>query len=233
MAYAVKNANGDWEEITGPFVAFGVGPMLYETEEDEEGIFRSVKELGPDNLSYPPGWLDSATAEERNAAGVKEIIDIDDYPTNVRVIGTALVDHLGTPRKTYITQQFDVEAARAFKRAELENYWAGLQRDGFQLQHGGASYALQTRDSDVPNWQLLESVCHQEINGDQPCPLPIRTTDNANITLTVDGTMALVHRIYAYRANCLMALWAKKDAINNAVNAQQVLAVDTRSGWPS
>jgi hypothetical protein len=93
----------------------------YAFSETGAEILSGTAFVGPDGTGYPANWLERATEDQREAAGIVEIVETDP-PAGERVTGrgTAVVD--GVVTRTWTTEAFDeagVEALRAGKVAEV------------------------------------------------------------------------------------------------------------------
>lgn len=236
MLFAVKDQAGAWTEITGAFVAYGVGPENFERVELEDGRIMNGESLGRDDLSFPPGWPELATPEEREAFGVRAITETTGYPTDVLVLGTRLVDEAGWPKRIWVTRAFNVDELRAARLEALEAAYAGKLAGGFKFTHNGGTEALQVRDQDKANWLTLKDSCNEAIAAGQgavQCPLPIRTLSNENLRLTFAEVAEILRGMRTWVSGCMALRWARKDALEAATTRAQIMAVQIDTGWPT
>ena len=82
-----------------------------------------------DGLSYPANWPDLASAAQRNAAGVKAIVDDDTTPPTGKVFSAFapdLVDVAGVPHRVAVFTDIPVPEIVSMMQAQLALNAAGL-----------------------------------------------------------------------------------------------------------
>lgn len=235
MAFAIKDQSGAWTEITGAFVAYGVGPENFERVELEDGSIVNLRSEGRDNISVPAGWPEAVTQEEREAFGVYPITETTGYPEDVLVTGTRLVDDNNRPRREWVTRAFTVDEIRSKRLIQLDQHYEATLAGGFKFTHGGATETLQVRDQDKANWLGLKDSCNDAIAGGMGatiCPIPIRTLTNETVRLTFAEIAEILRDMRTWMSQCMAIRWEKKDALEAATTRAQVNAVSVDTGWP-
>ena len=145
-------------------------------------------------------------------------------------IGWKLKDGVGSPPvpsldgiKSSVTAQIDIE-------------YASQCSAGYPVTSGPlAGHSLQVRDAeDKTNWLILQNSCiiaSVAGQGSVTLPTPIRTTDNVNITVTVNEALFVLQGMAAWGAAKLSHSWTLKDAVKVATTVEAVQAIDIKAGW--
>lgn len=123
MSDFARLVDGQWARIEGGFVA--------------------------GDLQYPANWLELASAEERAALGILEILPADSAPAGSVDLGLEIVDLAGTPKYQLVVETLDLAAAQIRALAELADArWSATQFftfDGVETQADGAIGVITAR----------------------------------------------------------------------------------------
>ncbi len=213
MAFAYSDGAGGWAEILGPFRIGG--------------------------RQYPYNWAELATAEEREDAGVAEIVETE-RPAGVRVTGYAIADDEGVPTRTWATEALPLDELAAARVAAVD-----VERDA--RIEGGFTYAgdlYQSRQSDRENVSTLGLQAQLAVLGGAeagdlrwhggPSDFVWILADNTTVPLDAPGMVALFQTGITFKHALTFAARAKKDwLLDPARTREELLAFDAAADWPA
>lgn len=186
-----------------------------------------------------PQWR---LVDEGTAGAVAVVDDPLPAPGTYRTTGWVLHDVAGVPHRQFTWTEWSREQAVELKLAQIEAKADEQLAAGFPCTIQGNAEHLQTRDADdKANWLATMFACQGKIaigQGDQPCPLPIRTTSNTTYALTASDAFTLVEAGQAWVAGTMKRSWDLKDAVATVAassddDIQPALdAIDITAGWP-
>ncbi len=184
----------------------------------------------PENLTF---GLDDV---QRAARGVLPITPADPAPDGYVIASTALevVGVVVVETATY--EPIPLDDLKAAKLVAAEAVYQAKLSVGYPVTLGGTAQTLQVlTDHDRGNWIGLRIAAREAVdagNGSAPYPIPIRTTSNAQFSLTCAEALALMTDLQAWVGAMLAARWGVRDAIRAASNAATLATVDLEAGYP-
>lgn len=104
-----------WIEIDGAFTIVN-GQSTEVVDPDDPG--QNVQ-IALADKNYPHGWADSATPEELEAIGAKEILPPDSQPAGCVETGRRLIDFEGSPKREIVCMPIELGDAKVQARANL------------------------------------------------------------------------------------------------------------------
>lgn len=157
MAFAYK-VGDQWIEISGPFT---IGE-------------------GENALQYPADWPFRASEDERDAAGIFEIVEPESPPANVRTLGSELAGE-DAPERVWVTEAFDLDDLRA-DMANRANQDAGAFRRRFITDIPGQQATYLAKEVEAKAWAP----------GADDAGFPYLATEAAETGRTIAEIVALV-----------------------------------------
>lgn len=233
--YAFRGDDDAWIEITDRGVPVpGASVRMAGIEDPFFGVLAYIEQ--PDAPTLSASYACAISAEEREAKGLVLIVEPEEIPTGVRVLGTELVDIEGVPHRQYLVEAFGFDDARHAKAAAIAAAYAEVIAGGFPHTFSETAETLQVRPNDLTNWLALKDSCNDAITAGQGadlCPLPIRVTSNVEYALTFAQAADLMRDLRTWVAAVLAVFWAKKDLVAAAEDLSDLAAIDPAAGWPS
>jgi len=174
-----------------------------------------------------------------NARHRVQVIDVEDAPPGQFLESVALGVEDGLVTATPTFAPIPLADRKAALIVQAQALYDAKLAAGFPVTHGAISDTLQLRDNrDRTNWLGLKDSCNDAILaglGEAPCPLPVRTTGNQSLPLTFNETAQMMRDLRTWAAELQGVVWAKKDAIDAAADAEALAAVEAtlEDGWPS
>lgn len=201
MAYAIKR-DGAWIELSGSFTA-GEGHA---------------------SISYPDGWLENATPEQRAEIGAAEIVEEPPVATSLQLLGQEVVDVAGVPHRRWVTPPAaDVRVAR---RAELAAVrWNKQQTVKWQGRIAQAD--------DTTLGRLMAAVLRAQLAQDPTFSIRWKFGDDDFAALSIADVTSYGTAIGNHLQACYDREAQLATAIGAAGDAAAVAAIDLTAGWPA
>ena len=175
-------------------------------------------------IQYPPGWLDSASPEERAALGAVEIVEELPPADSMRLLGQQIADVAGVPHRRWVMPATnDVREARRRELASIR--WDRQQA----MKWRGRVVAAD----DTTLGRIMAAVFQAQLTGDQAATVQWKFGDNDFDTLTLTDLTAYGVAIGAHMQGCFAREAELVDAITRAASYADIAAVDLASGWPA
>ena len=204
MAYARRVGNA-WEDVGGGFL---VGQ-------------------GGGAICYPPGWADGATAEEREALGLRQIEEPPPAPAYAQVIGSRLTGDTA-PRREWVTADYTVDEFRAIRWTE-----AKAHRD--HVSTSGCITPLGRVDTDADSQRKIVGAATAALIArtvGQPFTVNWTMQDNSVVPHDADQMIAMGMAVVAFLGACQDAGTAVRAGFLAAQDNAALAAVDITAGYP-
>lgn len=222
MAYAHKNAEGEWVEIKGDFVLIEAGTqqvLAPNQEPDQPPKYITV----PDDMRCSYNWPQIVGKEVAEAHGVFEIDENWHVPL-ILMGEQTIADVWGVP-----TRVCDLDCLKASCLAALKEAYETAFGGGFPVNIEGNNETLQMRPNDQVNWLIFKDTCNDAIMagiGDTDCPQPLRCTSNAEYVVTFNEGAQIMRDMKVWGGSLMRQLWLKKDEINSAADRESLAAIE-------
>lgn len=183
-----------------------------------------------DGTNYPSNWLNLASADEKAAHGIVEIIE-DAMPTfdplRERVVQGVLVDEGATMRRPWIKHTLADEAALANVTAAQAAAWLKIKAERDARKAGGTRVGTNWFHSDDPS--RIQQLGLVIMGAGIPAGLQWKTMSNTFVTMT----QTLAGQIFAATAALDGALFQAAEIHKAAMIASQRPDLYNYStGWP-
>jgi hypothetical protein len=193
----------------------------------------SASQLRQDNpnVSFPSPLTDEVRAE----FGVLPVEPVAVPDGKVSVAVTAGYVE-GVLKEVHTLEDMPLADRKAALRAAVNVKLNAVLTGGYTVQTGPmAGKVLQTRNiEDRTNWLVSQASYSAAVAGGQGATLnaKFRTADNATFTLSYADGLNVLLAMAAWGAAAMDNSWSLKDAIEAAVDAAALEAIDVDAGWP-
>lgn len=176
-------------------------------------------------FSFPPGWADAVTEEERLAVGIHAILEEVQPPLgHQRLIGTEIIDVGGEPTRRGIYEEITVAERQENMVSTIRSLRWEREQGGF-MGPGGF-----VRTDEAARNTALHVVVYMDKAG--AASVDWELAPSTYVTASAQDVTDMLIAVGAHIQACATQARGLTEAVQAATTHAELSAIDVNAGWP-